>query len=123
MAVNGRVIVVSSEDARVVRAALCAGRAVGLVPSAGAAWLLPATLPPVGLRVSPSDRPACTQPQLDEVAAGHLSFAPDWLAAWRNETTDDSALASHELPSPPTYKIEPQSANVVCIQHHLIFLY
>ncbi|CAG4969456.1 unnamed protein product [Parnassius apollo] len=81
-----RVVVVSAEDARVVRAALCAGHGAGLLPGAGAAWLLPAALPPTWLAPAPADRPACTRAQLRQVAQGHLSFAPHWLAAWRNET-------------------------------------
>ncbi|CAH2067727.1 unnamed protein product, partial [Iphiclides podalirius] len=108
-AAKGRVIVVGAEDARVVRAALCAGRGAGLVPAAGAAWLLPAALPPAWLRAQPADRPACSQPQLDEVAAGHLSFAPDWLAAWRNETSDDPKL-DPQLSSAPSLRDTQQYA-------------
>ncbi|CAK1602633.1 unnamed protein product [Parnassius mnemosyne] len=91
-----RVVVVSAEDARVVRAALCAGRGAGLLPGAGAAWLLPAALPPAWLAPAPADRPACTLAQLRQVAQGHLSFAPYWLAAWRNETD----RSSNPLPAP-----------------------
>lgn len=81
-AANGRVLYVCAEDARVVRAALCAGRAAGLTPAAGAVWLLPAALPPRWLRPAPAERHNCSLEQLRAAAAGHLSVAPAWQAAW-----------------------------------------
>ncbi|XP_068621207.1 uncharacterized protein [Battus philenor] len=83
---GARVLLVAAEDARAVRAALCAGWRAGLAPAAGSAWLLPATLPPGWLRAARADRPACAQHELDAAADGHLSFVPEWLAAWRGET-------------------------------------
>ncbi|KAJ8726702.1 hypothetical protein PYW07_001400 [Mythimna separata] len=92
-AANGRVLYVSAEDARVVRAALCAGRAAGLAPAAGAVWLLPAALPPAWLAVHDADRHNCTQDQLLEAADGHFSVAPAWLAAWDERTPDAAQRA------------------------------
>lgn len=80
--VNGRIVLVSAEDARVVRAALCAGRTAGLLPRAGVVWLLPATLPPTWLTVAPSDTHNCTDEELHEVADAHLSVAPAWFVEW-----------------------------------------
>lgn len=71
-----------AEDARVVRAALCAGAGEGLQPRAGAVWLLPATLPPAWLHRDAADAHNCSQQQLDDTAAGHLSVAPAWLVDW-----------------------------------------
>ncbi|XP_075992828.1 uncharacterized protein LOC142987732 [Anticarsia gemmatalis] len=81
-AVRGRVLYVSAEDARVVRAALCAGRGAGLLPPAGAVWLLPAALPPRWLERAPGDAHNCSDAELREVADGHLSVAPAWLVGW-----------------------------------------
>ncbi|CAB3230296.1 unnamed protein product [Arctia plantaginis] len=82
-AVHGRVLYVSAEDARVVRAALCAGAGAGLLPRAGAVWLLPAALPPRWLRRAPADAHNCSDERLREAADGHLSVAPAWMRAWR----------------------------------------
>lgn len=87
------------EDARVVRAALCAGRARGLTPTRGAVWLLPAALPPAWLAVAAADAHNCTQQQLHETAEGHLSVAPAWLADWdepRASEDDPARLAWSE---------------------------
>ncbi|KAM3957698.1 LOW QUALITY PROTEIN: uncharacterized protein ACR2FA_008271 [Aphomia sociella] len=79
---NGRIIYACLEDARWVRAALCAGRAAGLTPAAGAVWLLPGALPAGWLRPAAGDRHACTRDQLADQADGHVSVAPQWLADW-----------------------------------------
>lgn len=73
----------SAEDARVVRAALCAGARAGLLPRAGAVWLLPAALPPRWLRAAPGDAHNCSDERLREAADGHLSVAPAWAVRWR----------------------------------------
>ncbi|XP_045782233.1 uncharacterized protein LOC123878826 isoform X2 [Maniola jurtina] len=79
-AANARVLLVCAEDARVVRAALCAGHAAGLTPARGAVWLLPAALPPGTLDAQPAD--ACDARQLAEMLDGHLSVAPEWALPW-----------------------------------------
>ncbi|KAG6457919.1 hypothetical protein O3G_MSEX010563 [Manduca sexta] len=79
---QGRVVLVCAEDARVVRTALCAGARAGLVPAAGAVWLLPAALPPHWLYPAPTDRHTCSREDLERVAEGHFSVAPEWLAGW-----------------------------------------
>ncbi|XP_063891136.1 uncharacterized protein LOC110381996 [Helicoverpa armigera] len=63
-AARARVLFVCVEDARVVRAALCAGRAAGLLPRAGAVWLLPGALPPSWLRPGDADAHNCSAAQL-----------------------------------------------------------
>ncbi|XP_022820642.1 ephrin type-A receptor 4-like, partial [Spodoptera litura] len=85
---HARILYVCAEDARVVRAALCAGRAAGLAPPA--VWLLPGALPPAWLRPPASDTHNCTHQQLRDMAEGHLSVAPAWLADW-DERSDASA--------------------------------
>lgn len=75
-------LLVCAEDARVVRAALCAGRRAGLTPSAGAVWLLPATLPSRWLLPAPADRHECSREHLAQVADGHFAVAPEWFAGW-----------------------------------------
>ncbi|XP_047041482.1 uncharacterized protein LOC124645677 [Helicoverpa zea] len=87
-AARARVLFVCVEDARVVRAALCAGRAAGLLPRAGAVWLLPGALPPAWLRPGDADAHNCSAAQLREAAAAHLRLAPAWQADW------DAALAA-----------------------------
>ncbi|XP_013178726.1 PREDICTED: uncharacterized protein LOC106125862 [Papilio xuthus] len=106
---GARVVVVAAEDARVVRAALCAGARAGLAPGAGAVWLLPGALPAGWLRARPGDRPACAQRDLDAVADGHLSFAAEWLAAWRDEVAalpsdaDAEATSTQRAQAPDRY--------------------
>lgn len=73
-------LLVSAEDARIVRAALCAGGRAGLDPRAGTVWLLPGTLPPGWLRATPP----CDLHELEVLADGHLSLVPEWLTDWEN---------------------------------------
>lgn len=65
---NARVLLVSAEDARVVRAALTAGRRAGL---AACVWLLPALEP------------------LGSLADGHFSFVPSWFLDWKPDSTTE----------------------------------
>ncbi|KAF9814653.1 hypothetical protein SFRURICE_000224 [Spodoptera frugiperda] len=92
-AAQARILYVCAEDARVVRAALCAGRAAGLAPAAGAVWLLPASLPRRWLRAPAGN---CTQQELRDMAEGHLSVAPAWMADWeeRGDAPADSEVGA-----------------------------
>ncbi|XP_063838807.1 uncharacterized protein LOC135087892, partial [Ostrinia nubilalis] len=74
---NSRIVHLCLEDARSVRAALCAGQRAGL---AGAVWLLPAL--PAGWLAR---EPPCPRAVLAAAAEGHLRAAPAWRArprAW-----------------------------------------
>ncbi|CAH0748709.1 unnamed protein product [Diatraea saccharalis] len=77
---NIRIVYVCLEDAREVRAALCAGHAAGLTPSAGTVWLLPGTLPDGWLQQDHAETDECGA--LAVVAEGHLRAVPAWLAEW-----------------------------------------
>lgn len=89
---GARILAVGAEQARVARAALCAGLAAGLEPARGVVWLLPATLPSDWMRPH-NDVHNCTEDQLLSMAEGHLSVGGAWLeavdspeaAAWREE--------------------------------------
>ncbi|KAJ0182182.1 hypothetical protein K1T71_002904 [Dendrolimus kikuchii] len=83
--VNGRILYVCVEDARVVRAALCAGRLAGLAPATGAVWALPAHLPRHWLLPAPGDVHNCTRAQLEEAADGHFSVTALWFASWETD--------------------------------------
>ncbi|XP_060800314.1 uncharacterized protein LOC106137745 isoform X2 [Amyelois transitella] len=95
-AVNARILYVNLEDVRGVRAALCAGRAAGLTGPGGAVWLLPGAPPPHWLRPTINDMPACAVDQLAEAAEGHLSFAPEWLVAWRDGEHEQAVMISDD---------------------------
>lgn len=86
--VNARIIYLCLEDARAVRAALCAGHAAGLRPRDGAVWLLPAALTPAALTPRRSD--PCLQEHLREMLDGHFSIAPEWQLPWLDESNNVS---------------------------------
>ncbi|XP_069355967.1 uncharacterized protein [Maniola hyperantus] len=96
---GARVLLVCVEDARAVRAALCAGHAAQLTPARGAVWLLPGALPPGALGAQPGD--ACDARQLAEMLDGHLSVAPEWALAW---------LGRGELNANATEAADPSAA-------------
>ncbi|XP_053607427.1 uncharacterized protein LOC128673532 [Plodia interpunctella] len=96
--VNARVLYLNLEDARLVRAALCAGRAAGLAGD-GAVWLLPGAPRAGWLRPARGDTPACSAAQLTEVAEGHLSFAPEWLVDWRDVQHKQTEIATSDMES------------------------
>ncbi|CAH2988979.1 unnamed protein product [Chilo suppressalis] len=78
---NLRIVYACLEDAREVRAALSAGHAAGLTPTAGAVWILPGTLPDGWLQPDRADSDDCG-PSLSAMAEGHLRAIPAWLAGW-----------------------------------------
>lgn len=90
---NGRVLYVCVEDARLARAALCAGRQAGLVPSKGAVWALPGHLPRDWLRPAPGDGHDCTAAQLEETADGHFTVTAHWFARWEADDANDTEAA------------------------------
>ncbi|XP_059047400.1 uncharacterized protein LOC131842852, partial [Achroia grisella] len=81
---NAKIVYACLEDARSVRAALCAGGAAGLTPAAGAVWLLPGALPDGWLAPGAGDRHGCSRRRLEQLAEGHLSAAPRWQADWED---------------------------------------
>ncbi|XP_041972926.1 uncharacterized protein LOC121728746 [Aricia agestis] len=85
---SGRIVFVCAEDARAVRAALCAGGDAGLTPTAGAVWILPATLPRTWLTPTSTDR--CTAERLQEMIDGHLSVVPEWMLPWLDNIVVDT---------------------------------
>lgn len=93
-----RAIVAWAEDARVLRAALCAGRRAGLTPRAGAVWMLPATPPADWPLPIAEDAHGCSRETLLEMADGHLAVggahlatedgtAVEWTRRWREICT------------------------------------
>ncbi|XP_072937260.1 uncharacterized protein [Epargyreus clarus] len=87
-AARGRIVYLCLEDARAVRAALCAGRNAGLMPNSGTVWILPAGLSSAWLQPKSNDLHNCTREQLDAVAAGHFTLGPDWLVGWADATSE-----------------------------------
>ncbi|GBP20609.1 Insulin-like growth factor 1 receptor [Eumeta japonica] len=110
---NGRVLLVMTQEARWVRAALCAGLHAGLLPSR-IAWLLPGELLATDLMPASTDAHGCTHTQLLQMVEGHISARnewfraaeappPEWVSRWRIACKELAEVAppTLELPAKP----------------------